>query len=379
VPEKVDPVGSADASGDGFTVTGGRLPSLTVSWARREVGMICLLRWLIALLLTAPLAALAQEGRAQTAAGSGAVGAKAESESPGAGPRGSRGTSGEPVAEARIDAQVLTLSTESLAESLDKLGRLDMYTWPGPPPENGVSVEFPLPKDNGWQVVDQLFSSRRFLKVYEELALLSRSEAGALILERLPVARQVYGKLLDEFVAQPWFKLADGPDTGQFHRGFSGSDSDNEDGTPTLWGTRFEVFALVLLAGELKLETVHGEILDLAEYACGQRQSYSDPKVHYPHNGVLSLTYLSLYNRQILGTALLLTLPSVGSGDPALPPGVTWVEKRLTKYKAVYTTYDLPVTMRWGGVPDFSQGTQTMRYLSPLDDASFDAIVTRCR
>jgi hypothetical protein len=379
VPEKVDPVGSADASGDGFTVTGGRLPLLPLSSARREVGMICLLRWLIALLLTAPLATLGQEGRAQTAAGSGAVGARAEPESPGAGPRGSRGTSGMPELEARIDSQVLALSTESLAESLAKLDRQEMYRWPGPSPyrDNMVTVEFPLPKDVGQEDVENLVSSRRFLKVYEELMLLDRSKSGALVLERLRASRPIYEKLLDEYVAQPWFRDLSAPDKEPNVIGGSQC-SDNKDGSPTLYGTRFEVLALVLLAGVLKLEAAHAEIVELAEYTCRQRQSFSDPKAYNLRVGFRTLWGMSLYNRQILGTALLLTLPSVGSGDPALPPGVTWVEKRLTKYKAVYTTYDLPVTMR-GLRPDFSQGTQTMRYLSPLDDASFDAIVTRCR
>jgi hypothetical protein len=371
---------SLKAATDALSVTIGKLTSLSLSWARREVGMICLLCWLIALLLTAPLAALAQEGRAQTAAGSGAVGAKAESESPGAGPRGSRGTSGVPEWEARIDAQVLALSTESLAESLAKLGQQEMYNWPGPVQENEVVVStFPLPKDTGAEDLGHVFSNRRFLKVHEELALLDRSEAGALILERLRLARQVYEKVLSEFVAKPGFRNVDGPDTGPFHPGFGWSDSDNKDGSPTLRGTRFEVFALVLLAGVLRLETVHGEILDLAEYACGQRQSYSDPKVHYPTAGFFTLAYLSLYNRQILGTALLSTLPSAGLGDSALPPGVTWEEEHLTKYKAVYTTYDFATQLMGGGRPDFSQGTQTIRHLAALDDAAFNAIVARFR
>jgi hypothetical protein len=253
-----------------------------------------------------------------------------------------------------------------------------MYDWPGPRRRDGlISYEFPLHKDIGREEVENLFSNRRFLKVYEELALLNRSEAGALVLERLPVARQVYGQLLDEFVAQPWFKANAAPDNGSPH-GVSWQIYDHKDGSPTLRGARFQVFALVLLAGVLKLETVHGEILDLAEYACGQRQSYSDPKAYQLRTGHPMLCKLSLYNRQILGTALLLTLPSSRSGDPTLPPGVAWVEAHLTKYKAIYTTYDLPVTMRRLR-PDFSQGTQTLRYLAALDDATFDAIVARCR
>ena len=113
--------------------------------------MIYHLRWFMALLLPVSIAALAQEGGVQTPAPSGDVRAKTESEIPGASPRGSPGTSGVPGLEAKIDGQVLALSTESLAESLAKLDRQDMYNWPGDRLSGGddIELEFPLRKHAG--------------------------------------------------------------------------------------------------------------------------------------------------------------------------------------------------------------------------------------
>ena len=80
----------------------------------------------------------------------------------------------------------------------------------------------------------------------------------------------------------------------------------------------------------------------------------------------------SLYNRQILGYALLGVAEKSSEHDAVLAKSKLNVEEKvLASFDAAVTEYDLPVK---SGVmkPDRSLGTVNVRYLSPATDTTFD-------
>jgi hypothetical protein len=88
------------------------------------------------------------------------------------------------------------------------------------------------------------------------------------------------------------------------------------------------------------------------------------------------LVQASLYNRQILASALLATHPNPDATTAQSKSlGLRWsVSRPLTHFDAELTPYDIP-SRGFPSMADFSSGTLSVSYLAPLDDTQFDALV----
>jgi hypothetical protein len=138
----------------------------------------------------------------------------------------------------------------------------------------------------------------------------------------------------------------------------------------TLSGQRYAVLSMVWLAAALELQTVHLTVLAIAEEGRRQRDLIYADKIHHYLYKETVLSYFSIYNRTILGSALLRTDPvlmqqvQANAGFP-----MQFNVLRQTLFDAKSTVYDRKR-------PDFSRGVITVEYFSSLTDAMFDTLLS---
>jgi hypothetical protein len=114
-----------------------------------------------------------------------------------------------------------------------------------------------------------------------------------------------------------------------------------------------------------------------ARIALKQRTSLYEASNLHPFFRAEMLKRASLYNRQILSSALLGVVEGNAQSTIMKELELVWRERKISTYKAVLTEFDLPV--RSGAMnPDYSLGSRTLKILAPLDDAKFDMLVEKC-
>ncbi len=266
------------------------------------------------------------------------------------------------------------LKEESTQDSLSMLSQIEMYYSPGSPLlYRGFALRFPLPKAAGQADIEAVMSNRRFLKVFHELRTMPQTEAVTLLRRQIEVAFTQYKKSLAKYMAdnRELFKPQVKPSSGPSFHG-----SDNPDKTPTLLGSRFQVLSLLLLAGNLQAEDLRPVIMEVIQEAEEQRRLLCDSSRTNIPIGVVMLLRGSLYNRQILATALAGTATDPDKAGRVLGElGIAWKNRKLTRYDAAATPYDL-LTRAGGPFPaDYTKGEVVIRHLDGLSDAKFDRIV----
>lgn len=267
----------------------------------------------------------------------------------------------------KINDEIQSLKRESLAKSLAWLNQIDLYMWPGA----GMTAEdlgahLPLSKE-GDTVVEAIMSNRRFLKVLQEISALPKNKAAPLIAKELTEA-------LDQYKVMYEKEMADSKKRGYPLMRFTMSD--NADHTPTFQGARYKVLALVQLAGNLALTEVQPAIKAVCDEALKQRNFFyndKNPKMNAAYR-CCARTEASLYNRQTLSTGLLGACLQPAQSEKLIGEiGQDLKEVVLTHYDAKATPYD--VIARSGMVPpDYSKGTQMVRFIPALSDELFDKI-----
>lgn len=278
-----------------------------------------------------------------------------------------------PDIQQEIQSHIDRLDKESAEASVRNLSDLELFFWPGSLLAlEAIFPELPFPATVGTTDLDTIMSNRRFLKVMQDLSVLPKDQAADLINRELRRVLPTYRRLFEEEVKS----LADwlppgkaGPEAITFQIG------NNKDGSPTLLGLRYQILALILVAGNLQLEGTFSDVLDIAQEA---KTTYDEYRQTDKYNVNVTETVLrdaSLYHRQILGAGLVGALEKEARArDLVKKFQPHWQEKKLTRYSARATRYDLHG--RIGVVPvDYSRGQLTVRYLQAVGDQEFAALL----
>jgi hypothetical protein len=277
----------------------------------------------------------------------------------------------------RISRYVYVLKAESPRDSVANLSSQAMFQWPGAFRGN-LTEAVPVPKECDRPTVERILSCRRFLKVIDEIAGIPRHEAACIIADQINTSLAKYVKAYDAEWNELLAKRRSNPQTQtrSFAAGFENSYSDDPepDGSPNLFGLRLQLLSLTMVAGNLGLSSAKAAVLSVLEEACRQRAClYAESDALLVDRAVV-LNTASLYNRQILATGILGTsgqsLSTVSSAKDN-----RWEKRRLTKYDAADTPYDMLTRSNGPIPPDFSKGEIFVRFHGPLDDQGFDRLV----
>jgi len=288
------------------------------------------------------------------------------------------------VIQGRIRERALEpLSNELLQKSLELLSEVDMYMWPG---ASSRSLATPLvfPMDASLQYLDLEFvsSSRRFLKVYQELLDLPKEVAERFVSDSLDTAFSNYRNLYEDYLGQcnEMGLFSIDPREGTVMIGPLERLNNTKDGSPTLRGTRYHLYSLMLIVGNLGLEKAKPKVAEIAEHARTQRDwLYNLTESHIAVRHTV-LENASLYNPLMIATALRGVGPEAQEdySDP-LSDSPSEVETlKLTTFDAEWTTSDLPVR---SGIyePDYSKGSLTVKFFPLVDDYAIDALIDHYR
>ena len=276
----------------------------------------------------------------------------------------------------RVERQVAELKLESLEQSLANLGDWELWFRPGGYfiEESGRGVMLPLRDEDGSGTVDILLSNRRLLKVYEELGAVPTAQAAELINRHFPLWSQQYSEKYAEYVEKgrrvsPASVGTGGP--GTFYIGGWGGKRD-DDGLPLLECMRWRLLGLVLVAGNLRLQGTAPRVQQIAEQARAQRDDLYQATELSEGFRALTLTKKSLYNRQVLGYALVQTSPVPEQALAALAAtGTEITVKTSPVYDALRTPYDI---ILMSGPVDYSKGALALEHLAALSDVDFENI-----
>ncbi len=275
--------------------------------------------------------------------------------------------------QARIDRMVAQLKTESLEQSLAALPACEFYRWPGSIDPSLVFYKFPFERKVGSNSVKEILSNRRFRKILQELRQLSREEQAVVLLAALRHSLETYEQIYKRFHEQnsPYFgSELPFPTTSP-----SIPISDNRDGSPTIYGSRLSVLALMLVAGNLNLVECNAAVRGIVEKAIAQKNEMESTEKFHMMYRYSMIRDASLYNRQVLATALIGTSPVGGPGTKPCDMGSSqWKTAQLTKFDALATAYDLHY--KHGAIKiDKETKTVSVKYLTPLIDEEFNTIV----
>ena len=233
-----------------------------------------------------------------------------------------------------VRKQVEPLCKQTLDESLSELDRIEHY--------QTLAGSLAMSSDG----LGVILSSRIFRKCVEEIRSLSPEESARLIKSHidktLPAYIDKYNQRIQEaFDGETAFAMAKEKaerEGRSFSPGILAIDPDEgKDGQPILYGLRFKLLALLLIAGSCELTDSHAVVNRIAQAAWEQKEVAS--KLREPRFQKGYVQVLSLWNPVFLSTALYGTHP-----HKDLPEfsdiGKRFVGRSLVDYTARYTEYD---------------------------------------
>lgn len=281
-----------------------------------------------------------------------------------------------------IEQQIKELDHESFEQSVTNISDVNLFYWPGP-----VDVEYgfgaalqlvPLQKQTGQTDIEAIMSNRRFRKILVELDQMDKHAAAEILNRELSALTGLYLKLYDTEMRSLASEFTTEKLQSKSSIAGPAFASTAAQGDVVIRGARLGVLSLVWTAGLLNLSECKMAVERVVRISLQQRSSlYGDPKLHdFFKNQMLERA--SLYNRQILSSGLLGTM--VGDDVNALGnvSGIEWQDRKLVSYRAQLTEYDLPVVS--GGMKvDGAFVSTTVRFVSPLDDSQFDALLSGLR
>lgn len=264
---------------------------------------------------------------------------------------------------------VKLLKSESLEKSLIRLGTHGLpYVKPGVKTNDAILLALPLgPEADREQNrhVLQVLSNRRFVKVLQELSSMSREQASVIVSRELERALAGYQPLYEQCLPL----VRRGSPTENMPGLALPWDFDNVDAPPTICGERYRIFCLLLFAANLELTGSQPAVLKVARKAhndyvmlCNKDEFNEIKACCFVHSG-------SLYNRQVLASALLGTCKNNAVEAAAKRHGIKWETMDLAPFDALATPFDIRA---WGGREiDYSKGKIPVRYAAPLSDEAF--------
>jgi hypothetical protein len=275
---------------------------------------------------------------------------------------------GDP-ARARTRRMVDALKKESVEKSVERMCLASAYDWPGTSAEDVLIVRFPLDSAPGIVDVHRLMSSRRFVKVYQELSTLPKIRATDLIRRELQVSLKKYDRLYEEYVEA--VRSGSGAKSG---RRLWGAISDNGDvDNPTVLGLRLQVLGLVLLAGNLELKDTAPAVMTVAKRGVEQYKTLQDPTKYSKSFAVSAAADFSLYSRHVLATGMIGTAPL--RDDPIVLEYAARLQTReLAPLDAARTPYD-NMFERQNEFQNLDLVPVQMRCMGDLSDSDLDQIL----
>ena len=282
----------------------------------------------------------------------------------------------------RVSKEVAKLETETLEESLSKLSDLNMFNLAFLP-FNGAGYIAqpgdPLRKEAGQTDLEAVMSNRRFLKVLDDLGKMKKPEATALVNQYLSMALVEYIKLYDAELLRLGPMFHEDSFAGQ--RVFSGPGFalTSSSGKPEIRGTRLNVLSLVWISGILELLGCKEQIERVTRLALNQRRNLYSSKFH-PSVKAQILEGFSLYNRQIIGSSLL-GVSAIDKVQASVVEAIggEWQVRQLVAYNAAPTDFHLQRDTGGKMGADYSRGSSTVKFLSPITDSQFDTLLERIR
>jgi len=207
-----------------------------------------------------------------------------------------------------------------------------------------------------------------------KLSQLPKEKAADLVSKEIMSALSQYTKLWDEQMEySEYLKLKQYRTPGKPTRAIPVL---RQDGKPTLVSVRLKVLALLLLAGNLQLNGTQPAISKVLEVGIRQRNMFYENPIFDKISVAIMLVEAGLYQRQILGTAVLGTYVDSAKQKEILKQfGCKFKSERLTRYNSAVTRYG-PRHSRDFVPVDYSKGELTVKYLEPLNDSKFDDIVS---
>lgn len=280
---------------------------------------------------------------------------------------------GQPFFYDLVDRIILLLEKESLRESLKKLSETHLYEFPGVLASSGAPREIADFKS--------IVGNRRFLKVFRELSSLPKAEAADILDIEIKETLKQYKVKFDKYLndnSRTFEKNKSAKPGG--HSGFIFAYYEKDQQGPNLMGLRYKMLALTLLAGNLNLNSSDSSVKTILETAIAQKDHFSNSKIFYKADGNAMLEYISLYNRRILGIAVLGTyiekdkkrkqiLKDLNLSMEAME--VTPYNSKLTPIERISHCPMDPV--------DYSKGKFNVTYLASLDDSQFEGVVKAVR
>jgi len=276
-----------------------------------------------------------------------------------------------------IDNIIRILSAESVEESLNKLDEIDLYIKSYQLLMDTPDTAIPLDVSVGQKDIVAIMGHRRFLKVVDEFSLLSRKEAARLVSREIISSLSEYNKLFDSYMKRhaKTFKHNQKRPRGKKRKSL-GFTISVRGGKPTLIAVRYKILALVLISGDLQLQQAQPAISKVLETAIEQRDIFYNRGLFDEFDAWFMLMDGSLYNRQIIATAVLGTYVDPDKQKEILKQfGCKFKSERLTRYNAAVAPYGLSDFPPESGPIDYSKGELTVKYLEPLNDSKFDGIV----
>jgi len=275
-----------------------------------------------------------------------------------------------PTLTKRIAAEVASLESETLPESVNKLDRVNGY-YATPPKFNGAITD----ENVDQQTVNSIMSNRRFVKVFDELRQLDKPAASKIIKPELASALTNYLGLYADWREHIESKIPPGKES-IVRPSFAIIVPPEEEGKIELMGARLKVLSLVWLSGMLSLSDAKEQIEQVARVAIKQKTEFENEKILSPEFWGMMVGRGSLYNRQILASGLIGTADLKERQESHLMQavGITWQGRKLTGYKAEWTEFDTPVRSGFMA-PDQSAGTVFTSHTSSINDTTFDKLL----
>ncbi len=273
--------------------------------------------------------------------------------------------------------QVAMLREESLDQGFFRLRNVNLFFSPGVPYSGEIIWEdtMTVSEQSEFLSVQTITSNRRVLKIHEELAALPKAEAVAVLnahlQEMFAEYRTAYST--DEGVNNPvGFTHEERNRPGFAYGGLAYVSNTVDPNEVTLTGLRYAVLSLVWIASSLELDGARQTVIAIAEEGCHQRDVLRGDEIHHNAYKRSVLDSFSVYNRIILGTALLRLTPGlktqlVSGGGVSLEPK----SLRQARYDAPSTVHD----RIGGGGPDFSRGEIVVDYYTGITDDELDCIL----
>jgi hypothetical protein len=287
-----------------------------------------------------------------------------------------------PQRSLKVNAEIVRLERETIEESLAKLSDVNMFHLPALAFSGAglvvVQSWIPVRKEVGGVDLQVIVSDRRCLKVFEDLGRMDKAAASAMVGRYLSSGIEMYLKLYEAEMRRlaPQFKSEDLKGTG----GFSGptfSIGQVQEGKVVIAGARLNILALVWIAGMLDLSGCKDQVERVAQLAVKQRKELYEDSTLHPFFKAQMLERASLYNRQIICSGLL-GVAADGDAQESIVKavGASWQERQLTSFRAGVTEFD-SLALSGAVKPDYSRGSLNVKFVSPLDDAGFDAVLER--